>query len=188
MKKITLLFGFTALFFVTSAFSQKEYSIAEIQGDRGSTQHEKELVRVTGIVTAIQKNGFFIQTPDLKADNDPKTSEGIYVFGKNSVSLVSIGNLVQVDATVTEFRPVGEKIFLSITELTRPTVKVISKDNPLPAPIVLTAAEIDPKGKLDQMERFEGMRVRADVIVVGPTGGYPPSKKTGLATSNGVFL
>ena len=47
-------------------------------------------------------------------------------------------DLVQVDGTVTEFRPRTERIFLSITEITKPTVKVISKDNPLPAPIALT--------------------------------------------------
>jgi len=170
-----------------AAFGQKEYSIAEIQGDAGSSPHDKENVKIQGIVTAILKNGFYIQTPDAKADKDPKTSEGIYAYGQNSVGLVSLGDEVSVTGTVTEFRPKTEKIFLSITEITRPDVKVISKNNPLPAPIVLTAADLDPLGKLDQMEKFEGMRVRADIVVVGPTGGYTNSK-TGVATSNGIFF
>lgn len=170
-----------------SVLAQKEMSIAAVQGDKGASPVDGQTVRVTGIVTAILKKGFYIQTPDDQIDKDPKTSEGIYVFGENSVSQVSLGNLVQVDGTVTEFRPKTEKIFLSITEITRPTVKVISKDNPLPAPIVLTAAELDPKGKLDQMERFEGMRVKGDFYAVGPTGGFT-NEKTGISGSNGVFF
>jgi len=35
-------------------------------------------------------------------------------------------------------------------------------DEQLPMPIVLTSADLDPKGKLDQMEKYEGMRVRAN--------------------------
>ncbi len=170
-----------------SLFAQKEYTIAQIQGDRGSSTVVNENVRVTGVVTAILRSGFFIQTPDDKADKDPKTSEGLYIYGENSVGQVAIGNLVQVDGTVVEFRPRTERIFLTITEITRPTVKVLSKDNPLPAPIVLAPTDLDPKGKLDQMERFEGMRVRGDFTVVGPTGGFI-NEKSGLATSNGVFF
>jgi len=170
-----------------SLFAQKEYTIAQIQGDKGTSPVDKANVRVTGVVTAILKSGFYIQTPDALTDKDPQTSEGLYIYGENSVSQVALGNLVQVDGTVTEFRPRTERIFLSITEITRPTVKVISKDNPLPTPIVLTAAELDPKGKLDQLERFEGMRVKGDFAVVGPTGGFT-NEKTGISTSNGVFF
>ncbi len=170
-----------------AVFAQKEFSIAEIQGDKSVSPHDKESVRVTGVVTAILKKGFYIQTPDAQADKDPKTSDGIYVFGENGVGSVSVGSLVQVDGMVVEYRPRNEKIFLSITEITRPTVKVISKDNPLPAPITLTAAELDPKGKLDQLERFEGMRVKGDFTVVGPTGGFT-NEKTGFAVSNGIFF
>ncbi|MFM9905909.1 MAG: hypothetical protein ACKVQJ_15200 [Pyrinomonadaceae bacterium] len=172
---------------LVSAFGQKEYSIAEVQGDRATSAHVGESVRISGVVTAILTKGFYVQTPDAQADKDPKTSEGIYVYGENSVGSVGLGNLVQVDGTVAEFRPRSEKIFLSITEITKPTVKVISKDNALPAPIVLTAGDLDPRGKLDQMERFEGMRVRADIVVVGPTSGYT-NEKTGISVSNGIFF
>lgn len=179
---ILALVGGTAV----SAQGPKEYKISEVQGDKGSSPVVGQNIRITGVVTAIVAKGFYIQTPDGQTDNDPKTSEGIYVYGENSVGSVSLGAMVTVDGTVTEFRPRGEKIFLSITEITRPTVKVISKDNPLPAPIVLTAAELDPKGRVDQMERFEGMRVKADIAVVGPTSGFT-NEKTGKSTSNGVF-
>ncbi|MBK6750371.1 MAG: endonuclease/exonuclease/phosphatase family protein [Acidobacteria bacterium] len=170
-----------------SAIGQKEMSIAAVQGDKGASPVDGQIVRVSGVVTAILKKGFYIQTPDDQIDKDPKTSEGLYIYGENSVGSVSLGNLVQVEGTVTEFRPRTERIFLSITEITKPTVKVVSKDNPLPAPIVLTAADLDPKGKLDQMERFEGMRVTGDFVAVAPTGGFT-NEKTGISGSNGVFF
>lgn len=182
-----IVFSLIAVFSTSAVFAQKEYTIAQIQGDKGTSPVANENVRTTGIVTAILRNGFFIQTPDDKADKDPKTSEGLLVYGPNSVSQVAIGDLAQVDGTVVEFRPPSERYFIPITEITRPTVKVISKGNPLPAPIALTAADLDPKGKLDQMERFEGMRVKADLSVVAPTGGFT-NERTGVSTSNGVFF
>lgn len=182
-----LTMGLTAILTcAVSLFAQQELSIAEIQGDTDSSPHVGKVVRVMGIVTAILPKGFYIQTPDANVDKNPKTSEGIYVYGENSVASVALGNMVQVDGTVTEFAPRNEKFFFRITELTRPTVKVISKDNPLPAPIVLTSNELNPKGKLAQMEVFEGMRVKGDFVVVAPTSGYK-NEKTGVAKSTGVF-
>ena len=78
-----------AIFFVvvavgTFAFAQKDYSIGEIQGDKNTSPHEGENVRASGIVTAVTRTGFFLQTPDDKADGNPATSEGIFVFTKNA--------------------------------------------------------------------------------------------------------
>ena len=173
---------------IVSAYAQKEYSIAEIQGDSTKSPHVNENVRLKGVVTAVTKRGFFVQTPDAQADKDPKTSEGIFVFGPNSVDSVAVGNVVQVDGEVVEYVPKNEASLFGITEISKPTVRVLSSNSPLPAPIVLTQADLDPKGKLDQMEKYEGMRVRAAVVVVGPTHAFPPNAKTGLSTSDGVFL
>ena len=183
----TFLLG--ALVFTTGAFgvsAQTELSIAQLQGPRGITPFENQNVKTTGIVTSVLKKSFYIQTPDSKIDADPNTSEGILVYGENSAAQVAIGDLVEVVGTVIEFKPRTERIFISITEITRPTVKVLGKDNPLPTPIVLTSKELDPKGMPDQLEKFEGMRVRLDATVVAPTGGFS-NEKTGAVTSNGVF-
>ena len=178
-------FGFSGVLFPASG--QKDYSISAIQGDKSISSLDKENVRTSGIVTAILKSGFFIQTPDADVDKDPNTSEGLYVYGSNSVGTVSLGDLVQVTGTVSEYIKRGESVFFPTTEITRPDVKVVSKNNPLPTPINLTNVELDPKGKLYQMEKFEGMRVRANMVVVGPTGGFT-NEKTGIATSNGMFF
>ena len=169
------------------AFAQKDYTIAAIQGDKNTSPVEKENVRTTGVVTAILKSGFFIQTPDKDVDQNPNTSKGIYVYGANSTAIVSIGDLISVTGIVSEYVKRGESPYFPTTEITKPEVKIISKNNSLPAPITLTAADLDPKGKLYQMEKYEGMRVRADIVIVGPTGGYT-NEKTGVVTSNGLFF
>ena len=170
-----------------SVIAQKDLTIAEIQGDKGTSPHDKAIVRTTGVVTAILAKGFYIQTPDDKTDKNPATSEGLYVYGENSVGQVALRDLVSVEGTVIEFRPPRERIFLSITEITRPTVKVISKDSVMPAAIALTSAELDPKGRIDQVERFEGMRVKGDFYAVAPTGGFT-DEKTGVSRSSGIFF
>lgn len=170
-----------------SVFAQTEASIAQIQGPRGVSPYENQNVKTTGVVTSVLKKSFYIQTPDDKIDTDPNTSEGILVYGENSAGQVAIGDLVEVVGTVVEFKPRTERIFIPITEITRPTVKVLSKASALPAPIVLTPKDLDPKGAVDQLEKFEGMRVRLDATVVAPTGGFT-NEKTGVTTSNGVFF
>jgi len=167
-------------------FAQTEASIAQIQGPKGVSPFENQNVKTTGIVTSVLKKSFYIQTPDDKIDADPNTSEGILVYGENSARQVAIGDLVEVVGTVVEFKPRTERIFIPITEITRPTVKVLSKGATLPAPIVLMPKDIDPKGAIDQLEKFEGMRVRLDATVAAPTGGFT-NEKTGVTTSNGVF-
>ncbi|MEP6787201.1 MAG: endonuclease/exonuclease/phosphatase family protein [Acidobacteriota bacterium] len=169
-------------------YAQKEYSIAEIQGAKAQSPLKDQIVVTKGVVTARNRNGIFIQTPDDKIDKDPLTSEGIYVFiGQTGTFNGSIGDMVEVSATVQEFMPRAERYGFTITELGKATIKVISSNNPLPAPIVLTAKDLDPQ-KVDTMERYEGMRVRVETLaVVGPTGGRVDDK-TGVATSDGVFF
>src|SRR4051794_36372486 len=110
-----------ALFFVTialafSAFAQKEYSIAEIQGDKNASRHEGESVRTSGIVTAVMRTGFFLQTPDDKVDGNPATSEGIFVFTKNA-PLIAVGDAVTVTGTVEEYRQRNDSSGPSVTEI-----------------------------------------------------------------------
>ncbi len=176
------------LFLTGFAFAQSLVPISQIQGESNRSAMDGKQVTTRGIVTAIVRRGFYIQTPDAETDNNPKTSEGIYVFMNQEAVTVSLGDLVEVSGTVSDYSPRNERYFLPITELTRPNVKVISKDNPLPKPINLTAAELNPGGQIDQMEKFEGMRVKVDVLnVVAPTGGRI-NEKTGQATSDGVFF
>jgi uncharacterized protein len=175
--------------FVGLASAQTFTPINRIQGEGNASPLNGKQVMTRGVVTAIVRRGIYIQTPDAETDNDPKTSEGIYVFfNREELPKVEPGNLVEVSGRVTEYVPRNEPYALSLTEIITPSVKVISKDHPLPVPVVLTAADLNPKGRLDQMERFEGMRVKVDALnVVAPTGGFV-NAKSGVATSNGIFF
>ncbi|CAN5870329.1 hypothetical protein BH24ACI1_BH24ACI1_28040 [soil metagenome] len=191
MRKFFTILFLSVLIFVSDASGQKDRAIGEVQGEKNASPFEGQSVRLTGIVTARLKGGFFLQTPDEKTDANPNTSEGIYVFTKSEPpGEAAIGNLISVTGTVEEFRPKTELLSLPITELSmfkdRDTIKVISKGNALPKPIVLTLADFN-KNLLDALEKYEGMRVQADeLMVVAPTNGRV-NDKTAASESNGVF-
>lgn len=184
---VALFSAFSVLGF-TNTVSAQVTPISQIQGESNLSPFAGKQITTRGVVTAIVAKGFYIQTPDAEIDQNPKTSEGIYVFTNEEKADVALGDLVEVGGTISEFQPRQEKYALKLTEITRPTVKVVSKNNPLPKPFELTAAALDPKGKVDQLERFEGMRVSVkEMTVVAPTGGYT-NEKTGETKSDGVFF
>lgn len=192
MKNLFSVLFLIVLFFVSNAAAQKSRAISEIQGDKNGSQFVNEQVRVTGIVTARTRTGFFIQTPDDKADNNPLTSEGILVYTRTEpTGEATIGNLVTLTGTVTEFVPRGETSSLSVTEISffknKDTIQVESKNNPLPKPAALTMQDF-ASNKVDQIEKYEGMRVFVETLTaVSPTGGRVDDK-TATAQSNGTFF
>jgi predicted extracellular nuclease len=188
VKGKRILVGLCAVILSASAvFAQSVTPINQIQGENYKSALDGKSVTTRGIVTAIVRRGFYIQTPDAEIDSNPKTSEGIYVFTNQDAPNVSLGDSVEVSGNVSEYTPRAERITLPLTEIVRPTTKTISKNNSLPKPIILTTAELNPQSKIDQMERFEGMRVQIDTLnVVAPTGGRV-NEKTGEAATDGVF-
>ncbi len=174
-----------------SAFGQREFAISLIQGDKNMSGYEGQQVKASGIVTARTRTGFFLQTPDDKADSNPNTSEGIFVYTKTEPEAdAAIGNLIVVSGRVEEFRPRAEPASLPITELSmmkgRDLIQVLSKANPLPKPVVLTINDFRVNS-IDQLEKYEGMRVAVpEMTVVAPTGGRVDNK-TNSVESNGTF-
>jgi hypothetical protein len=164
-------------------------SIHDIQGPGDISPVAGKLVSTTGIVTAVVTNGFFIQNPDNAVDADPNTSEGVFVFTSSRPAAPAVvGNLVQVTGTVAEFIPSSDPNSPSSTEIQGPSTTLISAGNPLPAPVTLTAADTDPAGPINQLEKYEGMRVHVDVMTAtGPTGGSL-SEANATSTSNGTFF
>jgi uncharacterized protein len=190
LKRFTFLFAL-AVAGVSAGFAQKDYPINAIQGSGNMSPRERDNVRVTGIVTARTRTGFFIQTPDDKIDSDPITSEGIFVFTKTEPEgEAAVGNLITVSGTVEEFRPRAEPDSLPITELSmrkdRDTIQVVSKANELPKAMVLTLADF-ASNKIFQLEKYEGMRVVApEMKVISPTNGRVDNKNN-TSISDGVF-
>ncbi|MET7549716.1 endonuclease/exonuclease/phosphatase family protein [Streptomyces sp. NPDC005500] len=167
--------------------------IHDIQGTtRVSPLKGQPVTGVTGVVTGVRTagaRGFWIQDPS--ADNDPATSEGVFVF-TSSAPTVAVGDKVQVAGMVSEFYPGGVAAGdQSVTEITAPTVVVLSSGNPLPVPVPLDQQIPDrfvPDAgggsiegltlrptvyALDLYESLEGMNVEvSDVPVVGATDAH----------------
>ena len=160
-----------------------------IQGTGSSSPYAGQAVRTVGIVTGVKSNGFFIQTAEADADADPLTSEGIAVFTSAAPPAAAVvGNLVSVIGTVSEFIPGADLNSPPLTELVGPlTVGALAGGQPLPAAVALTAADTSPAGSIEQLERYEGMRVHVDALtVVAPTQGSI-SEANATSVTNGVF-
>jgi predicted extracellular nuclease len=179
--------------------------IHDVQGAAHISPHNGQVVSVLGIVTARSSNGFWMQDPN--ADADTATSEAIFVF-TNSAPTTVVGDSVRVSGRVQEFRPgSATNGNLTTTELSLPSVTVLSTGNPLPSPVVIgtggrvppdTVIEDDASGSvetsgvfdpdqdgLDFYESLEGMRVQLNnAVAVGPT--EPDFGETPVIGDNGA--
>ncbi|MEO8130909.1 MAG: nuclease, partial [Bryobacteraceae bacterium] len=112
-----------------------------------------------------------------------------FVFTSSNLPAAAVvGNSVCVTGAITEFIPNSDLNSPPVTEFSLPTsVTLLAVGQPLPAPIVLTAAEMAPDTAINNLEKYEGMRVQVNsMVVVGPTQGSV-NESTATSTSNGVF-
>ncbi|WP_327577279.1 endonuclease/exonuclease/phosphatase family protein [Streptomyces sp. NBC_00145] len=170
---------------LTSPAHADAIRIHDIQGaTRTSPLAGKQVTDVAGVVTGVRtygsSKGFWIQ--DTAPDDDPATSEGVFVF-TSSAPKAAAGDAVTVSGTVSEYVPGGASSGnQSVTEITKPTVTVVSSGNALPAATAIDAKSLpaayapagDPaangsvnalplrpsKYALDLYESLEGMNVR----------------------------
>ncbi|VVJ23033.1 Putative large secreted protein [Amycolatopsis camponoti] len=170
--------------------------IHEIQGaTRISPFKDKKVSDVTGVVTATRTfgsvRGFWLTDPN--PDNDPRTSEGLFVFTGSTSPAVAVGDAVTATGTVREFYPDAPATsnYQSLTELGSAQWTVGSHGNALPAPTVLNpdtvpttyapspGGNIEPltleptKYALDFWESHESEIVSvSDARVVGPSNSF----------------
>ncbi|HET7844277.1 MAG TPA: Calx-beta domain-containing protein, partial [Xanthomonadales bacterium] len=165
-------------------------AIHDIQGNNAASPIVGASITTRGIVTGRKSNGFFMQEPDATVDADPATSEGVFVFTSSAPpAAATVGNLVQVTATVLEFVPTQDPLQPPLTELGNPGLVVtqLTTGNPLPAPIPLSPTFPDPAGPVDQLERLEGMRVSvASATATSGTSGTV-NEPNATSTNNGIF-
>jgi len=131
-------------------------AIHKIQGDGATSPLLDQVVTIEGIVVGDFQGddglgGFFVQAEDSQVDENPATSEGIFVYeGDSSHNEVRVGDKVQVIGKVLEYKKLTE-----ITEVTR--INVLSANNQLPA---VTIIDDVVAANTSSLERFEGMRVQ----------------------------
>ena len=139
--------------FSTVAAPASVTRIHDIQGNATASPLVGNFVSIEGVVTgAFQStssglHGFFMQELEANYDNDPATSEGIFVFDDGSAPPLMPGDHVTVTGVVSEFD--------ELTELAPVASVRVLGQAPLPAAIPLAL----PLITIGALERYEGMRV-----------------------------
>jgi len=160
--------------------------IYDIQGASHTSSFEGMQVRTSGVVTAVDSNGFYIQ--DVVGDGNIATSDGIFVF-TGSAPEVSVGDGINITGGVSEYRPGNRSNDLTVTQISATEVTVTTSDLPLPEAVILGAngrmaptenveddafGSFDPETDgIDFYESLEGMRVTIeDAQVTGATNRF----------------
>ncbi len=129
-------------------------TIMAIQGNGAKSPMAGNAVTTSGVVTLVINNGFYLQDP--LGDNDPSTSDGIFVF-TSTAPTVAVGDAVSVSGTVQEYSVATSAASQAapLTEISSVTnVAVSSHGNQVPAPVM-----VDILAEGGKLERFEGMVV-----------------------------
>jgi len=111
--------------------------INEIQGKAHRSPLEGETVEnVFGIVTAKRGDGFYMQDPN--PDDDPGTSEAIFVVIRGFPKMEPGDAILIKSAVVYEFNPAGiGENSLTITELKSVEYEILSSGNEIPLPTII---------------------------------------------------
>ena len=151
---------------------------------------EGQVVRTTGVVTAVDTRGFYLQDPI--GDDDDTTSDALFVYTEDAPTVV-VGDAVEVIGEVLEFYPSGRSSRNQpTTEIVSPVVSVLSSGNALPEPVPLgvtgrTLPTESMLAGLNYWESLEAMRVTCVACrAIAPTNSfseiYAVSDEGSLAT------
>lgn len=126
--------GTTAVYDLTSI--NPIVTIMDIQGEGHVSDYIGRTVTTTGIVTAVDTNGYYLQ--DAEGDDNNATSDGIFIF-TGSAPTVAAGDEVTVSGDVSEFIPGGAGSGnLSVTQISANTEEVLSSGNTVDALVLGT--------------------------------------------------
>lgn len=116
-------------------------TISEINGNRfQSLYNGQSLTNITGLVTAKSSSGIFLRS--TTPDDDTATDESIYLYSSSVGSSLSVGDIISLDAEVTQYR--STSTYLYLTELSSPSnVEVVSSDNTV-TPLVIGEDTLSP--------------------------------------------
>ncbi len=131
--------------------SDPAVAISDIQGEGFTSEYQGEQVTVEAIVVSnveIGFDGFFVQSSDLESDDNPRTSEGMFVYSGNSPLGFQPGDRVRLQGVVDEFE--------TLTQLTAISQSVLCDINQaLPSSTFVSL----PRENDGDFESLEGMRV-----------------------------
>lgn len=142
--------------------------IHAIQGSGSASPIVDQAVTVRGVVVAswqaeTQLGGFFLQSLSTDADDNPSTSEGLFVAVDANFPQLAPGQVVLVNGTVSEAE--------QLTQLVQPALLHVCGEQALPTPASVQLPITDNA----MFEALENMPVRFDQTLV-VTGHYPLSR------------
>ena len=197
----------TFTFGVFDACTTPTELISEVQGTGGTTPLAGQSVVIRGVVTAdftsggttgIPANqglrGFFVEAITIDRDDDPLSSEGVFVFDGGATFAGEIGDVVFVAGTPGEFGGVTQ---ISASEIGAcediaaelPAAAVL----PLPLAPSSRAAALEPLESMRvthealtvteffQIEQFGEIRLSADGVLQTPTNIFEPGTPEAIA-------
>ncbi|MFZ5870844.1 MAG: lamin tail domain-containing protein, partial [Actinomycetota bacterium] len=136
--------------------------ISAVQGAGAASPVEGQTCTVEAVVTAVKPDlrGFYVQEEAADVDDDPASSEGLFVFTSGTPSGVRPGDVVRVTGQVQEFS--GQ------TQIRPTSLTVVGTAPPVgPTPVTF------PLEAPDALERHEGMLVElSDTLVISEYFNY----------------
>lgn len=165
-----LAVGACVLIGVQASAQKVSPTIAEINGVQFlSTYQNRNVTDIRGLVTAKGPNGFWIRS--TTPDSDARTSESIYVFGRGGLRNATVGNIVNLNGRVIEFR--SNAAYLYLTEIDSPSnITTVSTGNAV-TPLVIGKDTANPPTSqytsLDNGSVFNVPGNQSQISVVNPT-------------------
>lgn len=141
----------------------EEVLISAVQGSGASSPMVGADVIIDGIVTSLftsndAPDGFFLQEEDADRDDDPATSEGVFVFCRGECPAegdLSVGDRVTARGLVNEYFGMTQVS----TNVTNGSITVVSEGNPLPTPVPISLPASGSTKNAATFEATEGMVV-----------------------------
>ena len=119
-------------------------TISEINGNKYlSAYNGKNVTYVDGLVTAKGPNGIWLRS--TTPDKDDRTSESVYVFDKNFGKNLTVGDVVQLNGTISEYR--SSKAYVYLTEIINPKLVKKASSGSTVIPLVIGKDTINPPTK-----------------------------------------
>ncbi|KAI0661501.1 endonuclease/exonuclease/phosphatase [Cubamyces menziesii] len=151
----------------TSALSPQKVEITEVQGPSFQSPLAGQVVQVSGIVTAKDRYGAWIQGD---RSDDIRVSSGLRIYGSLAVKLANVGSRVSVTGRVTEYRHDSNDLYL--TELDQLSAVEVLSTNNIVEPLVLGVDRTPSRSRLSSFD-------------VGPDGWLSlPNNVTMLESTN----
>jgi len=147
----------------SSASAATSVPICQIQSDGARSPYAPasgngfgSKVTTTGVVTALERYGFYLQ--DAACDADPATSDGIYVYTGSRYTYVTdpsrrpdVGDRYEVSASVQEYYNATQ---LSGSSSRFSTLTELASGQPVPEPVTIDPAAAQQAGYYETLEHM----------------------------------